>query len=235
MEKNQNIQTLEIMHTKAKNNMVKLLGDAISKNSSLKHLNLFNIDRLTDSFSDLINGMILNQSIETLKLDFNDLDDEHCELLSSYLSKNQMLKELSLEENSITEQGMKLLKGGLMNHNSLKILNLSGNPIEGYSSLRDLLSNTKLETLFISKCKIKEEGLIKIFEALQYNTTLTEFHFNKNNQEENFQEIKDLLFFNTRIIKMKPLFKEFVERNLKFKKVLKLHYDLCSNVHFNFQ
>lgn len=175
LEKNQMIEKLEFIENELDKSMFIHLSKGISKNNSLKHLILKYIKELDISLSILMDGMMLNRSIEIIEFIYTDLKDESCQIIASYLS-NHPLKVIDLTGNKITEKGVKILNQSLMNHQHLKSLILSENPIKDSSCLilRDLLkSNTKLQTLKINDCNIKEEGIIHILEGLQFNKTLT--------------------------------------------------------------
>lgn len=145
---------------------------AIERNSSATELKLFLVNIDEDGIEYLINYLIENPSITTLRLRRTYLRDEGATAISEGLSSSS-ITDLNLEENKIGAEGATAIAAALAS-SSLIILNLRLNKIgpEGATALAEALQNSSLTTLILGLNGIGLEGATAIAQALP-NSSLT--------------------------------------------------------------
>jgi Ran GTPase-activating protein (RanGAP) involved in mRNA processing and transport len=105
------------------------------------------------------------------------LNDDLITLFTHHLQMNRTLRYLDISGNSITDQGMHALSDLLTNSSSLVIhaLNLSYNELTSNSCnplTQILISNDRLNELFLDFNRLNDEGIYSLLYGLIYNYTL---------------------------------------------------------------
>jgi hypothetical protein len=124
--------------------------------------------------------------------------------LSIIISENKTLKRIYLNNTEITNIGLKKLSKGIFNHPNLNLLNLSycKLPNSG-STLYNIITNSKIHTLFIRKINLNLEDLKSIKKSLiKSNCNINEIDLGFNPINDNSQnEILGSMIKNNNSIK----------------------------------
>lgn len=127
----------------------------LRQNNILEELDI-GFNQMNINYDNLINfsdALKNNNSLITLKLEGNNIQDSGLNILIEALNVNISLKNLDLSNNIITDVGAKSIASILKNNNSLRSINLTNNNI-GSSGIQDLIEcldkNTTLSILNVS-------------------------------------------------------------------------------------
>lgn len=145
---------------------------------------IFNHKKLTSPFFEVMSGYLtINQTLKSLSLCFNDIDDVGVKYLCNALCVSTSLTFLDLGYNKISDEGAKYMGFVLSMNSTLTHLDIRANKIgnEGAKHLSDaLMINTTLTRLDIGVNKIGNEGAKFLSDALIINTTLSIFEMDHN-------------------------------------------------------
>lgn len=123
-------------------------------------------------------------TLTTILLTGNMIDDDLLRMLMSGLIKNSTVTCLDLSHNKITNHGTRLLSKLLGSNSVLTSLNLSDNHIHaegGRYIARGLRENDSLLYLNLKLNRLLDDGCQMLLEGLQENTCLTELNMGSNN------------------------------------------------------
>lgn len=154
-----------------------------SKIEITSNLNL-NSRQIGPEEAKVLSQAIYNNSIFTLNLKMNKLNNEGIKILSEALSDNKTLIILDIGFNKISSEGAKSLAMILSKNRVLTTLKLCGNNLgsEGGKTLAEALrKNTNLSSLTLTNNKLGPEGGKAIADVLLKNTTLTSLSIGNNN------------------------------------------------------
>lgn len=128
-----------------------------------------------------------DQPLNSLRIQYNNLNDSDAKNISDILSINYSLKSLSLQGNLITDLGIKQLACSLLGNNSLRLLDLSFNFI-GDSGVEwlaaALMSNCTITFLDLTANSITAKGAKYFGGMLTRNNTLKTLQLGANNLED---------------------------------------------------
>jgi len=144
-----------------------------SERCTLKTLHLYE-NRLTEEHAaELAMALRENRSIETVILNECEIDCAAAMALATGLEGNETLKTMNLWDNNIEDEGGKALAEALLkNGSALETLNLWGNKIgdEGAKAFADMLrENNSLRDLIFVYNRIGDDGGDELVDALELN------------------------------------------------------------------
>jgi len=123
------------------------------------------------------------QTLTTLLLSGNMIDDDLLRMLMTGLIKNNTITHLDMSHNKITNHGARLLSKLLGENSVITTLDLSDNQVyaEGGRYLaRGLRENDSLLKLNLRLNRLTDDGCRLLLEGLQDNTSLTELNLGSN-------------------------------------------------------
>ncbi|RIB30296.1 hypothetical protein C2G38_2238357 [Gigaspora rosea] len=155
---------------------VKMLADALCKNSTLTYLNLYGNNLGSEGGKALAGALCKNSTLTSLNLGCNKLGSEGGKALADALCKNSTLTCLDLSENELGFGEGKALANALCKNSTLTCLNLEYNELgsEGGKALADALcKNSTLTYLNLFYNNLRPDGGKALADALCKNSTLT--------------------------------------------------------------
>ena len=157
------------------------LVELLNKTPTITKLDLDNTPMKGDKMKKLVKGLV---HLEELQLDKSSLNDEDIKILADALNNNRTLKILILSNNdTLTAQGIKDV-ARIVSESNVQTLYLSGVTIDsdGAESLKGALeTNQSLLELYINRCNIDAKGAEILAEALQQNQKLETLNLGNNN------------------------------------------------------
>lgn len=161
--------------------------DALKDNQSLRHLNL-SCNAIFKGSGFLALALSRNVSLRHLDLSECQLRDDALEVLLEALPRNPSLLYLSLRGNQLRDEDAESVGRMLVCSTVLQGLNLSENsigPLGGVHLARGLDSNSSLLSLDLCANKLGPMGTSPIFTSLQYrNRTLTSLNLRRNDLDD---------------------------------------------------
>ena len=168
---------------------VRYITEGISSSSAISKLDLSGnpIQDGEDGLSHLCQALTTNLCL--LELNLSDckltITEENGKALSHMLKTNKTLNIFALTNNSINGCGVRYLSKSISSSSAITKLDLSGNPIQnredGLSHLCEALTtNTSLEELNLSNCKLCEACGTALCHMLEANRTLTSLDLSRN-------------------------------------------------------
>ena len=178
------------------------LCEGLKVNTTLRHLYLdanalgtTSVRILADYFRFKVDNKL--QGINSLWIDMNKLGDDGVGILCDVLCDYPYIKRLNIGSTYISEKGMKYVTDAFKNHNTLQVLDLSlykstadmgsvPNNIgdTGVPAICELIENNKsIQYLNISMNNISNDGMARIGDSLEMNTTLLYFHYTQYGHE----------------------------------------------------
>ena len=168
---------------------VRYISEGIGSSSAISKLDLSGnpIQDGEDGLSHLCQALTTNLCI--LELNLSDckltITEENGKALSHMLKTNKTLNIFALTNNSINGCGVRYLSKSISSSSPITKLDLSGNPIQnredGLSHLCEALTtNTSLEELNLSNCKLCEACGTALCHMLKANRTLTSLDLSRN-------------------------------------------------------
>jgi hypothetical protein len=179
---NTTITELSITNDNVKIEGIVALGKMIGENNTLTHLNLSSVT-LDAPMQPIINGVALNQSINTLNLSNNFIYTLNFIAISNILRTNNILKKLNLSATVSYEglDGIRFILAVLSNYNRTLIeLDLSDNCLDddiASNELLDLLQSTNLQVVNLEYNNISQDMIDTISNILQSNSTIKHITF----------------------------------------------------------
>ena len=157
------------------NSNVVSLSKALSVNSSLTNLDLFEVKIGDSGAASLSQALGVNSSLTNLNLRGNSIGDSGAAFLSQALAVNSSLTTLDLRWNSVGAPGAESLSQALAVNSSLTTLDLRWNSVgaPGAESLSQALAvNSSLTTLDLCWSGIGDSGAASLSQALAVNSSL---------------------------------------------------------------
>ena len=140
--------------------------------TDLEELDVSDNNLSSNSVTSIMNGILQNNTIRTLRMSSSQFSVDNCTSLSSILQQSMcQLKKLYITRCNIDSGGALQLAAGLTHNQSLEVIYISGNPI-GDTGAAALFNNTTLRELYMTSCKITSKGFIEVASSLTKNTTL---------------------------------------------------------------
>ncbi len=123
------------------------------------------------------------ETLTTLCLSGNMIDDDLLRMLMTGLIKNNTITHIDVSHNKITNHGARLLSKLLGDNSVITTLDLSDNAIQtegGRYLARGLRENDSLLSLHLRLNRLTDDGCRLLFEGLQDNLSLTELNISSN-------------------------------------------------------
>jgi hypothetical protein len=142
-------------------------------------------------------------TLTTILLTGNMIDDDLLRMLMSGLIKNSTVTCLDLSHNKITNHGTRLLSKLLGSNSVLTSLNLSDNHIHaegGRYIARGLRENDSLLYLNLKLNRLLDDGCQMLLEGLQENTCLTELNMGSNNAGNRVSLMQSVVSFIVKVL-----------------------------------
>lgn len=177
LESNTTIRRLSFTHILLNPINFDNIGQMLQKNTYLTELKLIsvNTNQYMLGLKYLANSLKKNNSLTTLNLSRNNINEKSIKYVADILTKNSSLKNLYLSQNMIHSNGVLQIANALKINTSLKNLDLSVNYISsiGAEYISDtLLTFNNLKKLNLSCNQILTEGISCLSNALKYNKSL---------------------------------------------------------------
>ena len=165
---------------------LEIIINGLKDNKSLIALNLAN-NFLGPKAIESLAVVLVPTEIRDLNLSLNKIGNEGCEYISLLISGAydgfSMISKLDLSENEITTKGISKLFAALRINSHIRVLYLQKNLFnKGLSQnlSQCLTENIALESLNLSHCLIKCEGLVGISEGIGKNSGILSLYINNN-------------------------------------------------------
>lgn len=139
--------------------------------------------KISDS-SSLAKTFLHTDSLTTLVMSRNMIDDDLLRMLMTGLIKNNTITSIDVSHNKITNHGARLLSKLLGENSVITHINLADNQIHtegGRYIARGLRENDSLLYLNLRLNRLTDEGCQLLLEGLQDNVSLTELNISSNN------------------------------------------------------
>lgn len=193
LQTNSSLTHLDISeNTKIGNEGAIHLATALSMNSTLTSLYLYDAGIEFDGARYLAASLAFNSTLQGLSLAINSITEKGAELFGSALEVNSTLTELFLNATHKGSRGAVRIADALKTNSFLTLLSLSANAIgdEGALALSEaLIFNSTLLNLHLDHNKIKDDGCRAIATSLLTNTTLTDLDLSVNDIENSTLEV----------------------------------------------
>ncbi len=156
--------------------VIKILADVLKVNQTLTHLDiLFGMN--DDDCLLIANALIINRSLQYLKLSQNKITSKGCKAIGEMLKSNRTLIYLKICRNKLRDEGIQFICEALMINETLQHLDIYQTKMStiGCASIAQMLRTNRTLTLIdIGDNNISDNGIIVIADALKYNNTLIE-------------------------------------------------------------
>lgn len=169
---NGNLEYLNLNNCKIDDTSCDSIGLYLSKNFSLKKLDLYSNQIQDEGLIKLLNGLKTNIGLKTLVLLNNKFGNDGCLALKEYLKLNTSLTDLNIRNCQYDIKGLELIFEGLQYNTKLKKIEL--NEFDNASQILDILFfNTGLHF-----CNLKESKFITLRNQKMTTTIcLDKIHF----------------------------------------------------------
>ena len=175
LEKNQNLQSLELRQNEIGDAGAQALAGALEKSLNLQYLNL-SLNQIGDAGAKALAEVLEKKpNLLQLSLRMNQIGESGALALAGALEKNLNLLQLNLSYNQIGDVGARALAGLLEKNLNLQQLNLSNNQIGDVGALalaEGLEKNLNLWQLKLNSNQIGDAGAQALGNALRVNQTL---------------------------------------------------------------
>jgi hypothetical protein len=166
--------------------MARRLSDGLVQTSTLEELSLSGSRRVGSMITILAQGMRENKSLRCLDLGDCQLHDSPMYELLTSLKGHPNLQKLDLSNNLLADQALQALTDSLLpNNKCLQMLDVSlqRNRLK-MSILAPALANpaTSLKQFYASNCRLEDEDVIVLVDALVENSALRDLDLSNNRQ-----------------------------------------------------
>ncbi|CAG8791553.1 36807_t:CDS:1, partial [Racocetra persica] len=196
-----NIHTLNLSRNRLSGSSLKVIIEALQKNTTVSFLDL-SFNMISDNESKWLGKLLKkNTSIKELSLAFNKIGSDGARRISKALKINTTLKRLSLEANRLNTQGGLFVSDMLKVNRTLKYIHLGSNNLQfaGIQGIAEALRvNESLVSLSLDVNNIAISGSKLLADALTINKTLTHLYMPRNNiGDEGLKHLCQALLLNT--------------------------------------
>ncbi|CAI2167573.1 9861_t:CDS:1 [Funneliformis geosporum] len=179
-----NIRKLKLSKNHLSGSSIKVIFEALQKNSTVKVLDL-SFNNLADNEAKWLGKLLKkNNTIKEIYLTHNRIKSDGARYLSKALIMNESVERLSLESNLLNEEGGKYISNMLEENDTIKHIHLGSNnlSLEGVKAIaKSLESNRSLVSLSLDINNISEEGAKSLALSLEVNQSLTHLYMPRNN------------------------------------------------------
>jgi len=204
LEKNKNLEILNLRFCDIGANGVPVLAKALEKNGKLNKLDLgFNSIGL-EGLAIILKTLEKAPSLKILDVSGNNIGPEAGKLIAGVLKANTTLSQLELTHNNLGSDGAVPILNALKNNSTLNILSLAENELDGHSAkhIGSLLeNNTSIHTLNVARNRIfipldglGVEAIDPIVHGLEHNTMMNNLDLTANHPSDKvFERSSDSL------------------------------------------
>ncbi|XP_065896177.1 NLR family CARD domain-containing protein 3-like [Dysidea avara] len=161
----------------------RVIGNLLQNNRTLLELDVSNCN-IGKDVEEISKGLEVNNSLQSLNISHNYLQDVGINCLREGLKVNSALQKLDLTENFIVKEGSMLIGMVIIQFNTtLQQLNVSQTLLtcEAMEAIgKYLRGNSSLLDISMSRCGITSDGAKHIAEAIELNTTLKKLDISYN-------------------------------------------------------
>ncbi|VDP20516.1 unnamed protein product [Schistosoma margrebowiei] len=158
LRRNTTITWLDLSYNVLEVSSLSFLSKVLKENTFIQTLLLSQCKLRKDGLMKLYNDLIKNVTIKYLDLSGCDLGDSSCSMLAEILTMNRVLKYLNLARNQIGSDGVELLGDAISSNDTLLKIDLSWNSITNKGAL-DIAKGLK-ENIRISICHLSWNGFV---------------------------------------------------------------------------
>jgi hypothetical protein len=173
---NGTLTNLNLSYTNIGNMGADHISSALKTNKSLKALRLRNNSISAEGILHIAVALKFNSTLTDIELSWNGFQDEGAKYLADAIKINKSISCIKMAGCVISQDGASYIADALMTNTSIKEISLACNIIGdagAFHIARALKSKgCVIETLSISLCDIKSDGIIDISTALAQNDTL---------------------------------------------------------------
>eukprot|EP00668_Euglena_longa_P012030 GGOE01014454.1.p1 GENE.GGOE01014454.1~~GGOE01014454.1.p1 ORF type:complete len:789 (-),score=351.19 GGOE01014454.1:393-2705(-) len=181
--------------------------------TTMEALNLCHNNIRSAGYKSLAEVIRLSKTIQQLKLDGNECNDEGAIDFASSLKDNSSLTFLSLNKVDFTPEAGKALGDALVSNTALQKLELGDNCVSdlGAASLCQALKKDKvaLQYLDLSNNKISDKGGVEIAAMLKVNSSLQHLTVKQNALKVTGDRIAEVLKGNRSLLSLDFTFNDF--------------------------
>ena len=179
------VEKLYLQHNSLRNEGINFLSNGLSKNKSLRILNLSKTDlRNSEGAISLTESLKSNNVLEELYLNENSISSEGIERIATYILKKRSLVYLNLAHNKICHVGAQYLGDNLTNALGIKKLILNSNKIADIGAkylAKGVAENYTLDNLNLENNEIGDEGIISLTKAILARSNFSTLNVSCNN------------------------------------------------------
>lgn len=164
-----------------------VLAAAIKVNPKLEVLNLAGYGIGNDESDTIIKAINYTQSVKSLNLEENKIDNDGAKIFAEHLKNNKSIKELFIGGNIVMgDAGIKYIMDALTINNTIKLIDLlgcQGIGAEGIKYITDTLkTNQDLTKCIFDNGKIDDEFLNHTLNMIKINSIITSIDFDINDE-----------------------------------------------------
>jgi hypothetical protein len=150
-------------------------------------LNLAGYDIGNDESNTIIKAINYTQSVKSLNLEENKIDNDGAKIFAEHLKNNKSIKELFIGGNIVMgDAGIKYIMDALTINNTIKLIDLlgcQGIGAEGIKYITDTLkTNQELTKCIFDNGKIDDEFLNHTLNMIKINSIITSIDFDINDE-----------------------------------------------------
>ncbi len=177
------LQIITILHdpTLSDSDKAQIIAQILSENPGINRLDFYNKIKY-DDITILTNALRGNNTIATLNLSTNKIDDAGASALAEGLKGNSTITSLELAGNKIGDAGASALADALKVNSTIRDLCLRDNRIQddGASAIAHVLAHSNINTLVLEYNQIGDAGAAALAQALE-NSIITRLYLTQNN------------------------------------------------------
>jgi Ran GTPase-activating protein (RanGAP) involved in mRNA processing and transport len=199
LECNKSLKDLDLSKNYLSDDGLRCICEHLRENKSITAVKFNNNNLRSNSGFYLADLFVKNNTIETISLEKNDINDTG---LSSFMSilayNNKTLKSLNLSSNGLGENDYIPISELISNNTTLKYLNISNNLLDSKSAnyIGLALKNSKLSVLVLKNMNLDEESFPLLIKNNNENK-LEELYLDNNNIGDVTVFLANMLRMNT--------------------------------------
>ena len=201
------LKTLDLTNVDFGNSFHEISIAFASSSCSLLHLELSeNTNLYGDNLADLLKNLQCNRKLHSLTIDQSRIGRTNAPDIATFLARNKSVRSLSLCDNYIDAECMRILtQEGLSYNTTLQTFFVSRNPLgdDGAIYLTDLLkSNDSLQSVIMVDCEIWNRGYKYLARGLAQMKGLRQLTADGDELEEQVDEVLTSLETNMSLVNL---------------------------------
>ena len=181
-----------------------LLPSVISNNQSLKYVNISNCEVSEDDFTNIMESMVLLESIQHLDISGNKVADRIAYYVALTIRNNRDLEYINVSDCHISEHGLFAIFNALSDLSSLLHLDVSLNRIcsTAAEEIINVFSlNRKFARLSLRQCDLNGEDFLQVMSSVRKNGFITHLDVSHNQIYHNNTAIISTIILNNPLLK----------------------------------